>query len=89
MYDQWKFYGASAIRGRHKGALLHSAAIVGGNWGFLLLLLIFLSLYTIIEHHNVAQSGVSPQPPSPSHPRPQIASSTAQQNEKHMHNEHI
>ena len=58
----------------------HGAAIAGGNWGVLVPLLIFLSLYTILEHHNVAQSNVSPQPPSPSHLRSQIASSTAPYN---------
>ena len=34
---------------------VHSAATAGKNGGFLLLLLIFLSLCTILEHHNVAQ----------------------------------
>ena len=71
-----------AARGGVTAQCAHGVAIAGGKWGVLLLLLRFLSLYTILEHHNVAQSNVSPQPPSPSHPRSQIASSTAPYNRR-------
>ena len=69
----------------------HTAGIARGNGGFLLLLLIFLSSYTTLEHHDVAQSDVSPQPPLPKPPKAPdcILNSTIQHNEKHMHHEHI